>query len=74
MILSNLKFNDVKIGKKVKSLITGNIGIITLTNNDLKYKCMEHEDYHSFMIEINWDNGNKSYQSNCDMNKIEILT
>jgi len=61
------------VGQRVKSNVTGNYGTITSVSSEQTSKCMEHDAFHARFVVIAWDNGNKSYQPECDFDLIEYV-
>lgn len=60
-ILKYQSWKNIKVGQKVKSILTGNCGVISS-----KEKLLER-------IEIEWDSGKYSAASKSDMTKVIII-
>lgn len=72
-LLSNAEIFDV-VDCRVKSLITGNIGIVIgITGGPPYLMCMKHDLRHKGCVNIEWTNGNESYHPICDYDSVEIL-
>lgn len=73
MSLADENINDLKVGQRVKSIFTGNKGTIINVDTELVAKCMEHDDYHTFWVEIAWDTHNRNtIQALCDLKWIKL--
>lgn len=73
MTLNELDLAYIYIGLKVRSKYTGNIGIVEKINKT-EVKCLTHEEYHSFTIEI-WfkDSNTLSVHAHCDFEAGEVI-
>lgn len=65
-----------KVSQQVKSLITGNIGIIIRVEKNNSLTCLKHGlTLHNYIITIKWGiNRNKTIQVSCDLlDTVEII-
>jgi hypothetical protein len=67
-----MNITNLYLGSKVTSTVTGNTGIINkIWSDNVMVRCQAHDEYHSPLIRIEWEKGNISVQTTCDLDWIK---